>query len=110
MSLEALKAEPPQEMFFWVQIPIGSMYGKVTYIYHTNSPNVGKYTSPMDPMGYLLNRWVFGCLGLVRHGWNSWNISTLQPKLRRVGSRSAHKGDSNEPDRTAALPFQHVSV
>ena len=25
-------------------IPIGSMYGIFTYIYHTNQPNVGKYT------------------------------------------------------------------
>jgi len=33
-------------------IPIGSMYGISTYIYHENHPNVGKYTSPMDPMGY----------------------------------------------------------
>ena len=23
-----------------------------TYIYHKNQVNVGKYTSPMDPMGY----------------------------------------------------------
>ena len=32
-------------------MPIGSMYGVYTYIYHKNQPNVGKYTSPMDPMG-----------------------------------------------------------
>jgi len=25
--------------------------GIFTYIYHTNQPNVGKYTSPMDGMG-----------------------------------------------------------
>ena len=29
--------------------PIGSMYGIFTYIYHQNQPDVGKYTSPMDP-------------------------------------------------------------
>ena len=23
------------------------------YIYHENPPNVGKYTSPMDPMGAI---------------------------------------------------------
>ena len=28
------------------------MYGIFTYIYHKNQPNVGVYTSPMDPMGY----------------------------------------------------------
>ena len=33
-------------------VPIGSMYGMYTYIYHKNQPSVGKYTSPMDPMGY----------------------------------------------------------
>ena len=27
------------------------MYGIVTYMYHQNQANVGKYTSPMDPMG-----------------------------------------------------------
>ena len=27
------------------------MYGIFSYIYHKNEPNVGKYTSPMDPMG-----------------------------------------------------------
>ena len=26
------------------------MYGIFTYIYHTHQLNVGKYTSPMDPM------------------------------------------------------------
>ena len=26
------------------------MYGIFPYIYHTNQPNVGKYTSPMDPI------------------------------------------------------------
>ena len=35
-------------------IPIGSMYGISTNIYQKNQPNVDKYTSPMDPMGYLL--------------------------------------------------------
>ena len=25
--------------------------GIFTHIYHKNQPNVGKYTSPMDPMG-----------------------------------------------------------
>jgi len=28
----------------WVCIPIASMYGIFTYIYHENQPNVGKYT------------------------------------------------------------------
>ena len=28
------------------------MYGIFMDIYHKNQPNVGKYTSPMDPMGH----------------------------------------------------------
>ena len=35
-------------------IPIGSMYGIFTYIYHKKSTNVVKYTSPMDPMGLFV--------------------------------------------------------
>ena len=31
------------------------MYDIYTYIYHKFRPNVGKYTSPMDAMGYGLN-------------------------------------------------------
>ena len=30
---------------------IGSIYGILTYIHHKNQPNVGEYTSPMDPLG-----------------------------------------------------------
>ena len=42
------------------------MYGIFTYIYHKNQPNVGKYTSPMDPMGtadgnYALEMYRFPC-------------------------------------------------
>ena len=31
--------------------PLGSMYGIFTYICHRNQSIVGKYTSPMDPIG-----------------------------------------------------------
>ena len=31
--------------------------GIFTYIYHTNQLNVGKYTSPMDPMGVTVVPW-----------------------------------------------------
>ena len=33
--------DTPEVLF---TIPIGSMYGIFTYIYHKNQPNVGKYT------------------------------------------------------------------
>ncbi len=29
-----------------------TMHGIFAYMYHKNQPNVGRYTSPMDPMGY----------------------------------------------------------
>ena len=32
------------------------MYGIFTYIYHKNEPNVGKYTSFMDPMGMAVKK------------------------------------------------------
>ena len=32
--------------------PRYSMYGIFTYMYHEKWPNVGKYTSPMDAMGF----------------------------------------------------------
>ena len=35
-----------------IKIPIGSIYYIVASIYHKIQPNVGKYTSPMDPMGF----------------------------------------------------------
>ena len=31
--------------------PCMDMYGMFTYIYHSFKPNVGEYTSPIDPMG-----------------------------------------------------------
>ena len=30
-------------------VPMGSMYGIFTYIYHKNQVNVGKYTIPWEP-------------------------------------------------------------
>ena len=45
------------------------MSGIFTYIYHKNQPNVGKYTSPMDPMGnallYSLYNW-----GPITRDWS----------------------------------------
>ena len=31
------------------------MYGLFTYIYHENRPNIDKYTSPIDGLGYGVN-------------------------------------------------------
>ena len=38
-----------------------------TYIYHKNQPNVGKYTSPMDGMGYI--RGILLCYSRAVHWW-----------------------------------------
>ena len=53
-----------------------SMYCICTYIYHKNQPNVGKYTSPMDPMGNDL-QW--------KPGWPTvctLQFVTLEPWIR----------------------------
>ncbi len=41
--------------------PITHRLHVCTYIYHTNPPNVGKYTSPMDCLGYTTD-WFLGIL------------------------------------------------
>ncbi len=46
------KSHHPDFLICFVTAPTVSMYGICIYIYHKNPPNVGKYTSPMDPMGY----------------------------------------------------------
>ena len=49
--------------------PIGSMCGIFTYVYHQNQPNVGKYTSPMDPMGNYKStpfQWHLGLLSSTK--------------------------------------------
>ena len=58
-------------------IPIGSMYGIFTNIYHKNQPNVGIFTNiyhiytihDMDPMGYLIFKW----------SWWRWSYCMLLP-------------------------------
>ena len=40
-------------LWFCKEVPIGSMYGIFTCIYHKNQPNVGvQYIPYMDPMGF----------------------------------------------------------
>ena len=42
-------------LWFCKEVPIGSMYGIFTCIYHKNQPNVGiQYIPYMDPMGFGL--------------------------------------------------------
>ena len=47
------------------------MYGIFTYIYHRNHPNVGRYTSPMDPMGHATPH-TSRSTHLQTHRWNRW--------------------------------------
>ena len=58
--------------------PIGSMYGPFTYIYHKNQPNVGKYTSPMDPMGFPLQMYILSFLV---------PLGTFKPRFGKQGCR-----------------------
>ena len=48
-------------------VPIECMYGIFAYIYHEHRPNVGKYTSPMDPIGHWTQT-ILGGEGYVRTG------------------------------------------
>ena len=61
--------------------PTGSMYGIFTYIYHTKQPNVGKYTSPMDPMGINWSRFP----GTTDHQRSKLYQRSNQPPLMKVG-------------------------
>ena len=70
---------------YWGSLPIGSMYDIFTYIYHKNPLNVGKYTSPMDPMGY--NGLIIVIITLPKTNSSPLNIGL--PK--RKGSSSNHQ-------------------
>ena len=43
-----------ERLAVYMYIPIPSMYGIFTYIWLISMVNVGKYTSHLDPMGYLM--------------------------------------------------------
>ena len=103
---------PERKCIVWVDvIPIGSMYGIFTYIYHKNQQNIGKYTSPTDPMGITtpcfpickaseatwplgLNCWTFfsgtnwPCGHVVvmpnSHAWWRWSVQ-LSPGVESCG-------------------------
>ena len=49
---------------WWISVPIASMYGRFYCIYHTNQPNVGKYT-------------IHGCYGY----WNPSILCCVYPRL-----------------------------
>ena len=50
-------------------MPIGSMYGIFTYIWVIYGANVGKYSSTMDPMGWIWVLWTIPNLE-VYVGWD----------------------------------------
>ena len=70
-----------QYIFLPSTVPIGSMYGIFTYIYHKNQPNVGKYTIHGSYGSMLVSRRrFFGCRFLSWHLWqsamkNCWKIA-----------------------------------
>ena len=72
-----------------IPLPIGSMYGIFTYIYHKNQSNVGKYTSPMDPMGYNFVHEVWGPNCPIMHDpWNPGASERASSQRRIVCSQS----------------------
>ena len=64
--------------------PIGSMYGIFTYIYHKHQPNVGKYTSPMDPSWVLTFQGVVCAPCPLAHVGPTWIIETVRFCGRRL--------------------------
>ena len=63
-------------VLIFFEIPIGSMYGIFTYIYHTNQPNVDEYTSPMDRMGFKPSSpMAVDDMSLVRRSW--WTAAAI---------------------------------
>ena len=81
------------------------------YIYHTNQPNVGKYTSPMDGMGnYSQMPFPKQCCGAYSeqdYSWAAYSITfTLSivisylPSYRVSGSRR----EKTLPQLTLTLP------
>ena len=85
----------------WARIyPIPSMYGIFTYIYHTNQPNVGKYTIH-GSYGYMV---YFSFLMSRVHYWRTWFIvllrsrkKTKKTKKSKTRKRQRRKDSSNPP-------------
>ena len=58
--MESKKAFFLAPLFFCISLPIASMYGMFTYLYHKNHPNVGKYTILyMDGLGKYIIRFSY---------------------------------------------------
>ena len=65
----------------WICLyPIGSMYGIFTYIYHKNQPNVGKYTSPMDPVGTMIVYGFYHGKSPLKHQLGSLHVPSILSK------------------------------
>ena len=60
-----------------IALPIGSMYGIFTYIYHKNQPNVGKYT---------IHGWILRVAFYSNH-----HIPRFRAACRNEGITSAYK-------------------
>ena len=77
-----------EDQLIWQIIHIPYDYGIFTHIYHKHQLNVGKYTSPMDPMDifdhfwlgmaiYYLNWCRISCINSIGHLRNCHLIATL---------------------------------
>ena len=75
-------------------IPIGSMYGIFTYMYHTNQPNVAKYTIPyMGPILLDNLRWrknlTHPFANYPQIHWFKWHVS--RPSKQCLADLVAHR-------------------
>ena len=75
--------------------PKGSQYGIFTYIYHNHQPNVGKYTSLVDPMG---------------HGKPAWNTKIWGIFLRKSKGSKGSICASNTRNYGRHLPLIRVET
>ena len=78
----------------FISCPIPSVYSIFTYIYPKNQPNVGKYTSPMDPMGaersvIQKSRLRFFLFGILSRTWPLENTGP-QPIFHSVTVATQH--------------------
>jgi len=91
-------------------LPIGSMYGIVTYDWLKCMVNVGKYTSPMDPMGYTYRRPPL--VGSIWHPMTSYFTKprcTSRSSCRAKGlvAFSAKEGRNTNPAAVKSSPPKH---
>ena len=85
-----------KRIFVDLAFPIGSRYGTCTYIWCMFMVNVGKHTSPMDPLGL----WICCCWNpflLVRFLWEVPKTGQSAPNEIGNSPRSATTNNQQQP-------------